>query len=119
MADGWNARPVSGEIMTATAAAVMEPPARPARGADIVDAQFEPIVPGERTGSRAARHRRRPAAPPQGMDVLRRIEPRSERAGYNRPFFLLAVVMLAMIAFWISGGHVLLSLDSLAIGLSP
>ncbi len=119
MADGWNARPVSGEIMTATVAAATEPPARPTRGSDIVDAQFEAIVPAEPAGDHAALRRRQPAAPPQGMDVLCRTEPKAERARSSGPFFLLGVVTLATIAFWISGGHALLSLESVTIGLSP
>lgn len=111
MAEGWNARPVSGEIMTARAASA-EPRSYSELDADIVDAQFEAIAPGARVHDHAPPRRRETAAPPQGMDVLRRAGPKLERPSYSGTFFLLGVATLATVAFWISGGHVLLSAES-------
>ncbi|BCH21922.1 hypothetical protein [Mesorhizobium sp. L-8-3] len=107
MADHWNARPVSGEIMTAPSTAAPDLRARPERSADIIDARFAPVVSVGRTGDRATTAGQAAVSPSRGLDVLRSARPTTERAGGGGPFFLLGVVTLAAAAFWISGGHAL------------
>lgn len=119
MANEWNARPVSGEIMTAAPAAAPEPYARSERGADIVDAQFEAVAFHGLPEDRATTARPSAGPPLLGMDVLRRARPATERGAYGGPFFLLGVVTLAAAAFWISGGYVLLPLESASVAVGP
>lgn len=111
MANRWNARLVSGEIMTAPAASVEQRSCCEV-DSDIVDAQFEVIEPAEGARGHASSGGRETTAPPQGMDVLRRSGPKAGRPGHGGPFFLLGVAMLATAVFWISGGHVLLSAET-------
>ncbi|MBZ9818889.1 hypothetical protein [Mesorhizobium sp. CA4] len=105
MADERTARPVSGEIMTGTATNAA--PERAVFDAvDIVDADYV-VLP---------RFASAPAAPPpqipptpsiEGMGMLRKSEagpPRSSRGG---PMFWIAGIGIALISFWMSGGHAL------------
>ncbi|AZO27668.1 hypothetical protein [Mesorhizobium sp. M1B.F.Ca.ET.045.04.1.1] len=109
MAEDRTARPVSGEIMTGTAAnaaperAVLDVPP------DIVDADYV-VLP---------RFAARPgpiAAPPptpstpsiEGMGMLRKPEAAPARpASRGGPVFWTAGVGAALVAFWVSGGHAL------------
>jgi len=113
MADAWKARPVSGEIMTAARAAAARPRAGAGIADDIVDAEFETLVPeigpAERTEA-GARPAFVPDVPPvHGMDMLRRAEaePKPNRPRRGGPFFWLVGLTLAAAAFWVSGGHAL------------
>jgi len=110
MADERTARPVSGEIMT-------DPPAiavadRVVRGpaADIVDADYvvmsRSVPPVESVSPQP-----RPIVTPriEGMDMLRKPEPPTERppAARGGPIFWIAGIGAALAAFWVSGGHAL------------
>lgn len=107
MADARKARPVSGEIMAAEGRDTSAQPARLV-ATDIVDADFETIVPDrlsrESSGTRSDFLRGAPSS--GGMDMLRASggEGRN-RAGHGGPSFWLAGISLAAMAFWVSGGH--------------
>ena len=104
MADEGKARPVSGEIMAGAREA-----ARNARasGGDVIDAEYEiisapPLQPETLPPDIAS-----PAVPLGGMGMLRPTEeerpaPLSKRGG---PSFWAFGVVLAAMAFWVSGGH--------------
>ncbi|TPI59771.1 hypothetical protein FJ417_15220 [Mesorhizobium sp. B3-1-7] len=105
MADERTARPVSGEIMTGTATN-----AAPDRvmfdAADIVDADYV-VLP---------RFAATPSAPPpqipptpsiEGMGMLRKPEAAPSRSSRGGPTFWIAGVGIALISFWVSGGHAL------------
>lgn len=73
-----------------------------ARASDVVDAEFE-VVATPRSDDRPARPA--PVPPVAGMDSLRRPTrpgPGSRRAG---PAFWAGGAMLALAAFWVSGGY--------------
>jgi hypothetical protein len=112
MNEASKARPVSGEIMTDAAAPGAGAPVRPA--GDIVDAEFETIVPDkaaplppERSSTRFSAHAPGIIA---GLDVLKRAEapPQRPRGQSGGPAFWTFGLCLAAFAFWVSGGHALL-----------
>lgn len=115
MTDERMARPVSGEIMSGDA-----PPAaaRPLRAdADVVDADFESVA--VRSAPARSEMQQEPgsagsaAAPARGMDILMAAEqPQSRRAG---PAFWLFGAVLVAGAFWVSGGHALVSRPAPAV----
>jgi len=119
MSDERNARPVSGEIMTAAAVAA-EPAKIEGSGCDIVDAEFETVRPdpAERLSSLPLQAAIGTATPPQGLDTLRRSEaPGAWRASTRGgPIFWTAGLALAAGAFWISGGHALIRQAPLLAG---
>ncbi|MGX5802850.1 hypothetical protein ACWGS9_16595 [Bradyrhizobium sp. Arg314] len=106
MADERTARPVSGEIMTGTATH-----AAPERvmfdAADIVDADYV-VLP------RFAAHPE-PASPPlipstpsiEGMGMLRKPEAAPSPPSRGGPMFWIAGIGIALVSFWVSGGHAL------------
>jgi hypothetical protein len=111
MADERNARPVSGEIMAANAAA-REPAKTVAPAADVIDAEFETLRadPAERLSAASPL----PAigtlaAPTQGLDTLRKGDGSAVRQGSSRggPLFWTVGFGLVAGAFWVSGGHAL------------
>jgi hypothetical protein len=123
MADQRTPRPVSGEIMTGAmpeGAALRR--ARPL--ADFVEAEYEVVTPEAAPAScREASALEAPAvAGPQigGMDMLRKVAAGSARRSRTRggPLFWSAGIGLALVAFWASGGHVLLRASPLAGGTS-
>ena len=109
MAEDRTARPVSGEIMTDTAAnpaleAIMRDPAD-----DIVDADYE-VLPRLTAGMDPSPPSRVIATPSiEGMDMLRKPEAAMERPWASRggPIFWIAGLSAAFAAFWVSGGHTL------------
>ena len=109
MADCGRARAVSGEIMAGPKAGGAVGVARAAGGDDIVDAQFE-IVGG--SGPRAEMPAGRPigslAAPATGMDLLRKTDAPRQVRMRGGPLFWVSGIGMALAAFWVSGGHVLL-----------
>ncbi|MBX3531186.1 MAG: hypothetical protein KF849_11300 [Rhizobiaceae bacterium] len=105
MNDDRMARPVSGEIMSGAAAS---PSARAARSGDVVDAEFV-SMPAASVAPRAETLAAQAPIPPaaKGMDILKETDgPRSRRAG---PAFWLFGLVLVGAAFWVSGGHALVS----------
>ncbi|TPI73060.1 hypothetical protein FJ423_26310 [Mesorhizobium sp. B2-8-9] len=105
MADERTARPVSGEIMTGTATN-----AAPERAifdaANIVDADYV-VLP---------RLASAPAAPPpqipptpsiEGMGMLRKPDAPPLRSSRGGPMFWIAGIGIALVSFWVSGGHAL------------
>ena len=103
-----NARPVSGEIMTADRGCAVLP--RPDPCFDLVDAEFETL------GDSAAGKPERRAVPSMaaqslapGMAMLGKQH--VERPPFGTvpagPVFWITGVAAAAVAFWISGGHVL------------
>ena len=106
MADERTARPVSGEIMTGTATNAW-PERVIVDAADIVDADYV-VLP------RLAAHPLPSApapilsAPPiQGMGMLRKPETAPARSSRGGPIFWIAGVGMALVSFWVSGGHAL------------
>ncbi|MBZ9851099.1 hypothetical protein LB565_24235 [Mesorhizobium sp. CA14] len=106
MADERTARPVSGEIMTGTATNAA--PERVMFGtADIVDADYVVLT-------RFAAYPES-APPPQmpstpsigGMGMLRRSEAAPSRSSRGGPLFWIAGIGIALVSFWVSGGHAL------------
>ncbi|MDQ6432659.1 hypothetical protein RB623_01160 [Mesorhizobium sp. LHD-90] len=102
MAATRTARPVSGEIMTAAAS-------RRAAGppGDVVDAEFE--VVGERQPMVPPRSFRAGLEP--GMDFLAAKSTPDRPGLFGRPggaLFWTGGGLLALLAFWISGGHALM-----------
>lgn len=101
MADDDNRRLVSGEIMVAATAM----PARRHDAAEFVDAEYETVVPDRYLGVE-----RRPAeraAAPSGMSMLRGVGGHVERAARGGPVFWTGGLLLVALAFWVSGGHML------------
>jgi hypothetical protein len=110
MADDRTARPVSGEIMTGVAAKATPERVVLDAAADVVDADYV-VLP--RFDARSGPTPTMPlspiaSTPPiEGMGMLRRAEaapPRSSRGG---PMFWIAGVAIALVSFWVSGGHAL------------
>lgn len=111
MVDQKRVRPVSGEIMT---------DARPERSGahrpagamdDIVDAEYESVAFARIADTAAPRVEPLVEPAPRaraGMDVLRG-DGGSAAAGPRRagPLFWIGGVVVALAAFWVSGGHVL------------
>jgi hypothetical protein len=105
MADERTARPVSGEIMTGPATN-----AAPERvifdAADIVDADY--VVLPRFAAAPAARMPQIPSTPSiGGMGMLRKPEATPSRPSRGGPAFWIAGVGIALISFWVSGGHAL------------
>jgi hypothetical protein len=111
MNEASKARPVSGEIMTDAATSGAGVSMRPA--GDVIDAEFETVVPGtavpqapELPSVRFSTH----APEIAGLDVLKRAEapPRRPRGQPGGAAFWTFGLCLAALAFWVSGGHALL-----------
>ena len=101
MADKDNRRPVSGEIMSAEGAM----PARRAAAGEIVDAEYETVVPQRPLASERLAGIAAPA--PGGMTMLRGVGGQVGRAARGGPVFWSAGMLLVAAAFWVSGGHTL------------
>ena len=112
MVDQMRVRPLSGEIMTEARPAASVHERASGSTADIVDAEFETVA-ATRPGARREGRAPEPAPPvsadtlsaaPGGMDMLRGggavAAPR--RAG---PLFWFCGAVVALAAFWVSGGH--------------
>lgn len=109
MSDERMARPVSGEIMTdgrRDGAGRQRPHAD-----DVIDADFETIIPGEKphieerqTAGTAS------AASQPGMDMLRAADRGERRNG--GPVFWIVGLAIVFGAFWVSGGHAIVSRDN-------
>ncbi len=102
MTDESMARPVSGEIMSDGAPRAARPSAEPGT---VIDADYVSVVP-------PAPSRQRPPEPTQaaaqpGMDILKHAAPDGPRRG--GPLFWLFGMVLVVGAFWVSGGHALVS----------
>ena len=115
MDDDDKPRPVSGEIMSGPPAL-----ARAMRAdGDVTDAQYETLP--ARAGAAPARFDANPAA--AGMDFLKTGAPTAPRSGPRRGgvAFWGAGLVLVALAFWVSGGHALVSrgAPSQAAGAKP
>lgn len=117
MSDERMARPVSGEIMTDGHSDAGSRPQR-AGADDIIDAEFETIVPEQKPASRA-RETRNDDMPADagGMDMLRGSSrpARSDRRN-GGPVFWIVGLALVLGAFWVSGGHAIVSRNDTAMG---
>lgn len=113
MSDERMARPVSGEIMTDGRHDGAD--RRRPHADDVIDADFETILPGntQRAEERQPSGAAAGAAQP-GMDMLRAAE-RSERRN-GGPVFWVCGLALVFGAFWVSGGHAIVSRDDSARG---
>jgi len=106
MSDDRIARPVSGEIMSGAAAA----PAARREPADFVDADYETVH-----NTAESRHVEAVGFPNRaqrsaGMDILKGSDSRAGARGKPAgPLFWLFGLALALGAFWVSGGHALVS----------
>ena len=116
-----SARPLSGEIIDN-----QRPPAghRPAasgpclRDPEVIDAEFEAVeAPRHRPTAVPPKPAERHAADPAGMGMLKRAaaQPRTRELKRGGPLFYLTGCAIALAAFWISGGHALMS----QAGLKP
>lgn len=107
MSDERMARPVSGEIMTD---GQREGGRRPrAGGDDVIDADFETIVPGPPSaGRRAEAQPEAERTAGRGMDMLRGAGERAGRRGGGPVFWTVGLALVAG-AFWVSGGHAIVS----------
>ncbi|MBO6724225.1 MAG: hypothetical protein JJ911_01010 [Rhizobiaceae bacterium] len=108
MSDERMARPVSGEIMTD--GRTRETGRQRRHGDDVIDADFETILPDSKTTAQ----QRAPQSPPPGqaqggMDMLRSAERPERRNG--GPVFWIFGLALVFGAFWVSGGHAIVSRD--------
>ncbi|MBR2690040.1 MAG: hypothetical protein IKE42_19490 [Aquamicrobium sp.] len=110
MADHGTARPVSGEIMTAASSARNGS----AVAADVVDADFIVLGPDsptqfDRSPPQTPVEVVEPAPLLDGMGMLRKGEtaPEMHNASPGGPLFWSGGVLIALLAFWVSGGHVL------------
>lgn len=112
MADERTARRVFGEIMTGPADAASQPRPVPR---DVLDADYEIVADGVDAGQMIAGKPIAGEAP--GMDMLRKAAP-APRAGRARggPIFWSAGIAFATLAFWMSGGHALVSRPVLNAG---
>ncbi|WP_054313758.1 hypothetical protein [Mesorhizobium sp. 1M-11] len=109
MADRGTARPVSGEIMTA-ASSVRNGTAV----ADVVDADFIVLDPDsgvqfDRAPTQIPLEAVEPAPSLDGMGMLRKGEATADMHGasHGGPLFWGGGVAIALLAFWVSGGHAL------------
>lgn len=108
MSDERMARPVSGEIMTdGQRKAGGRTPA--GDNPDIIDADFETIVPGRQAAAREAAEQAAAgtATDGGGMDMLRVSREGGRSSG--GPLFWIVGLALVFGAFWVSGGHALVS----------
>ncbi|MEX0954148.1 MAG: hypothetical protein WDZ83_02920 [Rhizobiaceae bacterium] len=116
MSDERMARPVSGEIMTDGHSDAGTRPQR-AGADDIIDAEFETIVPEQKPASRAQETRNDDMpADAGGMDMLRgsRTARSDQRTG--GPVFWIVGLALVFGAFWVSGGHAIVSRNDTLAG---
>ena len=106
MNDERIAPPLSGEIMSGPGAARD----KRAPDGDFVDADFVTVRPGSAPGQTTSAHVAEPApGPASGLDILKSSShdpARTRRAG---PMFWLFGLCLVVGAFWVSGGHALVS----------
>jgi hypothetical protein len=109
MSDERMARPVSGEIMTDGQRSGERAGAPHGDAHDIIDADYETILPG---GNSASRDREATTAPQEraGMDMLRQAgaseHPKRRSGG---PLFWTVGLAVVAGAFWVSGGHAIVS----------
>lgn len=113
MNDERMARPVSGEIMSGAAPASSARPGGPSvspLGGPFVDAEFESLPAAAQARPRAEPPQPAAAAdaPARGMDILKEA-PQPAGARRAGPAFWLFGIALAAGAFWVSGGHALVS----------
>jgi len=110
MAEDRTARPVSGEIMTDPAAIAATDRFMRGPMADIVDADYVVLARVAATESVPPLPRVVHLPSIEGMDMLRKPEPATERPPASRggPIFWIAGIGAALAAFWISGGHALM-----------
>jgi len=105
MADDRTARLVSGEIMTGAAAK-----AAPERvGLDVVDADYVVLPRFDAHPGPALTISPPPSSTPpiEGMGMLRKPEVAPSRSSRGGPIFWIAGVGVALVSFWVSGGHAL------------
>lgn len=110
MAEDRHARPVSGEIITGPG---LSPRSRPA-ATEVTDAEFETLDRGSarqaETGPSAqAFSQEPPALAPAGLDVLKSKGEGAAPSARGGPAFWVFGLALAAAAFWVSGGHALIS----------
>lgn len=124
MVDHTRVRPLSGEIMTGARAGPAEA-GRDPFAADITDAEYETLGAAQPGAERVlgvseplAPTRAQVNATPGGMDMLRGggAATGSRRAG---PLFWVGGVVVAIAAFWVSGGHALGPLLAERLPASP
>lgn len=100
------ARPVSGEIMST--ARTHGGTARPRGAEDVSDAQFETLPRTEKAAARPGESGPVTAGPTEGMDFLTQ-RPVARRGARGGLLFWAAGLFVIALAFWISGGHTLIT----------
>ncbi|RWH67823.1 hypothetical protein [Mesorhizobium sp.] len=119
MAENRTARPVSGEIMTgpATNAALER---AMSNAPDIVDADYV-VLP--RFATHPELSPRQPQIPPtpaiKGMGILRKPDASLPRPSRGGPTFWIAGVGIALVSFWVSGGHALVRQSTFWVNAAP
>lgn len=113
------ARPVSGEIMSGSTPGSAR---APRTGGDIVDAEYETVS----AASSAQPHPKmpqatEPSAPARGMDILREDKAAGKAVTGRRagPAFWIFGLALVAGAFWVSGGHALVSRPAPVLPVQP
>lgn len=108
-------RPVSGEILT-------QPHNRcgstPVSERDIVEAEYESVVGRYQKMDRAVSDAIESEQAPLGLDILTGND-KTDRRGAAGPAFWLASAVLVGAAFWISGGHSLISSGNYRVASAP
>ncbi len=121
MNDERMARPVSGEIMSDGPHAAPQRPLAPGRETtgDVIDAEYETLARDGPSAPSAPPPQAGPAqnparGPARGMDILKQeAAPAPRRGG---PAFWVFGLALVAAAFWVSGGHALVSRPPAAPG---
>jgi len=110
MADAHKARPVSGEIMTDPAGPPAGAGISPAEAHEIIDADYEILPHGPRSSAPTQPPPRIESTPPvEGMAMLRKPDaaPQPRSATRGGPAFWTTGIGIALAAFWVAGGDVM------------
>ncbi|RAZ86606.1 hypothetical protein DPM33_27720 [Mesorhizobium hawassense] len=119
MADDQTARPVSGEIMTGPATNAA-PERAIFEAADIVDADYVVLPRFAAQPGSAAPLPQIPSTPSiEGMGMLRKPEAAPPRPSRGGPMFWIAGVGIALVSFWVSGGHALVGQSPFRVAAAP
>ncbi len=112
---GSDSRPVSGEILTA-------PPNRDGPGSDserdFVEAEYETVIGQHQKLDRGIDKAEEPGATPIGLDILSRGKANATDGKAGPVFWLAGAVMIA-VAFWVSGGHTVMSDRTIRLASAP
>lgn len=110
MADAHKARPVSGEIMTDAAGRPASAGISTPEVHEVIDADYEILPQGRHSFAPVQPPPRIEATPPvEGMEMLRKVDAplRRQPASRGGPAFWSVGIGIALAAFWVAGGDVM------------